>query len=178
MSPEQREALYLPASRALLDGWCGPVEARDANGVWHPCVTLGWSGNENIPGAWVYSEAQAPLFGAEEERGADFVSAVHLRLDLSRAEVRDRVARVLAAQALDLPVASGVAVQFVRNPLGGRMLAFAVTDGRSVVTAAVDSITCPALAALDPDDDTRLPDGSRLVDALALAGVAREVPCG
>lgn len=33
----------------------------------------------------------------------------------------------------------------------------------------------PALDALDPSDDARLPDGSRLVDALALAAVARHV---
>lgn len=35
-----------------------------------------------------------------------------------------------------------------------------------------------ALSALDPHDDTRLPDGSRLVDALALAAVARHVGSG
>lgn len=33
---------------------------------------------------------------------------------------------------------------------------------------------CPALVDLDPTDDTRLPDGSRLVDALALAAVLRQ----
>ena len=39
----------------------------------------------------------------------------------------------------------------------------------------MDADAVPALADIDPHDDTRLPDGSRLVDALALAIVAREV---
>ena len=43
--------------------------------------------------------------------------------------------------------------------------------GRQVYTAR----DCPALAALDPDDARLLPDGSRLVDALALSLVARRV---
>lgn len=36
----------------------------------------------------------------------------------------------------------------------------------------------PATADLDPHDDTRLTDGSRRVDALALAAAWRAVPHG
>lgn len=46
---------------------------------------------------------------------------------------------------------------------------------RETVTAVGDLPVVPALATLDPNDPRTLPDGSRLVDALALAAVGRHL---
>lgn len=171
------DRLLIPATRALLDGWCGPVE--------YECA-LGW-----LPGVWDHG-----LGCVLTERGPQEVSCAchrwaleaHVRLDASRAEVRDRVVRVVAETLAD-PARDIVAPQFepqqdpdVREPVylaewvilwGSTLVRWfvarrAADDGNAVVEL-------PALAALDPNDDTRLPDRSRLVDALALVAVAREV---
>lgn len=133
-APDPR--LLLPATRALLKGWCGP-------GVLDGRLVLVDGDNDSVvllDGASVmYNPAHLPAV-FDEDLG-------ELTLDLSRAECWDRVCRVLQ-------------VDFHRGV--PRSWWFIDPYGRS-------------LAGLDPDDDTRLPDGSRLVDALALAAVARHV---
>lgn len=166
MTPDPR--LLVPATRALLEGWCGPV------------VT------SSMAGAGV-SDGSAVLRVDSGERcrvvgwSYDWYPLRNVFLDLSRAECRDRVARVVlvseghpsapawwyrigASDAAWALHPAGTCIQFMPSTGGGRR-------------ATYDGWGCPvpALADLDPNDDTRLPDGSRLVDALALAAVARHV---
>lgn len=164
MSPDPR--LLVPATRALLDGWCGPV---DASG--NPAALL-WGWDESALVAWlglgVGSLRQVPMST--------------LSLDLSRAECRDRVARVVAEKVgllrmgakpvctapdfttrFDLPHWTMAGPQF-GNGGGGSSLTWIPSEG-----------FCDELAYLNPNNDTRLSDGSRLMDALALAAVARQV---
>lgn len=156
------ERLLLPATRALVEGWCGPVIV-----------------SQNTDDAWL-------SYGEVDQDGDVLVAGSHItwynldkiRFDLSRAECRDRVARVVAGLAL-APRAGLVdsctahtwewapAMDQRRWTLSGN------GGGRGWEHFGLKSV--PALAALDPNDDTRLPDGSRLVDALALALVARHV---
>lgn len=201
------DPLHIRATAPLLEGWCGPVVAHDCDGDAHRCVSLGWSNNPHIPGAWVFDEADTDSFREnEDEPGPQFVSDVHLLLDLSRAECRDRVCRVLAARFGLLPGAAWLTLREGRReaywpvysmradntPVYGTSVevipthAVLSTQPRIGRTSAsfgalpvpykhgeyFDGVV-PALAALDPNDDARLPDGSRLVDALALAAVWR-----
>lgn len=102
---------------------------------------------------------------------------------------RDRVLRWLAAR-VGLPVGCGAPAWWRWTPDGG---GWALADGtpfgvdRAVVypwradaIAVTDVgeqrwVTGTGVSNLDPTDDTRLTDGSRLVDALALAAVLRQV---
>lgn len=165
------ERLLLQATPALLDGWCGPVVLPDVE-MHGAIVTHGMSY------AYVWSDG-----GICRYEPAD------LYLDLSRAECRDRVARVVA-------VSAGLRHE-VRDwawyPVGSLGSHYDVTGGPDVPHPAMpearfhSAVTrgwkpgdmvrrvIPALAGIDPNDATRLPDGSRLVDALALAIVARTV---
>jgi hypothetical protein len=134
MSTDTR--LLIPATPELLEGWCGPVVV-----TW----LQGWTETAAcFEGRIFICEGDWPV-----EDMPDY-GAVHL--DLSRAEVRDRVARV---------VGPGV---------GAMVLATGMLSG-----AHRHRVIASRAPHLDPTDDTRLPDGSRLVDALALAAVAREV---
>jgi hypothetical protein len=111
--------------------------------------------------------------------GMQIVSHSHLLLDLRRAEVRDRVARWLAGR-VGLEVGS-TAPEFQTDEDGWSLFTqhhanpgLAVWDLEGRGAGAARS-TIPALALLDPADSTTLPDGSRLVDALALGAVALHV---
>ena len=99
-------------------------------------------------------------------------------LDTSRAEVRDRVARVLAGVVLRargglVDVCTAHVWEWSPAMEPRRWLLSSNGGGRGWEHFTPRSV--PALAALDPTADTRLADASRLVDALALAAVAREV---
>ena len=157
------ERLLVPATRALVDGWCGPV-------VVDGRATVTWWDN-GASSVWVETTPDGD--------GYWLIAAIaSAALDLSRAECRDRVARVVAGLAL-APRAGLVdsctahtwewapAMDQRRWTLSGN------GGGRGWEHFGLKSV--PALADLDPNDDTRLPDGSRLVDALALAAVARQV---
>ena len=97
-----------------------------------------------------------------------------LYLDLTLKQCRDCVDGVVGEK---LAGSRGVGVLFYSPGTGGWSMAFSAghlgvhfsPDGPH------DGIHVPALADLDPHDDTRLPDGSSRVDALALLAVAREV---
>lgn len=140
---EPDERLLLPATRALLKEWCGPVVVRGLSPFYDgPAVLLGPDTREpsERAGDWsVYLEDGCEVAS---------VSPDEIRLDLSRAECRDRVVRVVHHTMVRF-------TPTLPEDYSERML--------------------PSLATLDPDDDTRLPDGSRLVDALSLALVARHV---
>lgn len=165
-----RADLLLPATPELLDGWCGPVVLRvdehDAEVVvvtYRPdtnMVGISYKRQPYIEGQW------APL---------DCIL-----LDLSRAECRDRVARVLAAVVYDADLVLTTAPRFFcawtrdrKWCMDAEVVRHARDGSRSGGCAGGE--WWKSLADLDPHDDTRLPDGSRLVDALALHAVALEV---
>lgn len=149
------ERLLLQATPALLDGWCGPVEV---------------DGRETVV------DRGRVLDFADWEPAEDFIAGVWL--DLSRAECRDRVARVVAA-VLGVPLAERGALWMHQGAgiwglfCGSRSFLFKGKPDRRF--SPNNPTWVKNLDSLDPEDDTRLPDGSRLVDALALAIVAREV---
>jgi hypothetical protein len=87
-------------------------------------------------------------------------------LDLTDATSRAHAAWWLAA-ALGLP--SPVGAHWVSYGLGWRLTVHQLSDDPE------PSRDVPALDDLDPADDTRLPDGSRRVDAIALGRVCRHV---
>lgn len=105
-----------------------------------------------------------------------------VRLDLSDATTRDRCLRWLAGR-VGLEVAGRCPWWFALQPVtssSSRALhhgwGLAYSAGSQYWSFGVGRITeCPALSSLDSRDDTRLPDGSRLVDALALAVVVHHV---
>lgn len=151
--------LLVPASTALLDGWCGPVVLHRTRLVSVDVDDDGY--------ALVWPQGQ-------------WISCDVLFLNLSQAEARDRVARVLAAR-FGVPTAHGVMVRFEwESDDDDQPSANLNIIGLGAEFSSHYWTPCGvrALAGIDPDDDTRLPDGSRLVDALALAAVAREVPRG
>lgn len=154
------ERLLLSVTPELLDGWCGPVVFRwDHNGPKRAHM-VSWDGD-------LYDDCGLVEDQEEYRQG--------LHLDLARAECRDRVARVLFgcpdyAVTDDDPGMDGVS-----GPRGLWLWA----DGRVYCSdaRAAAYFRGQHLPTMPSDwrDDTRLPDGSRLVDALALAAVAREV---
>lgn len=148
--------LLVPATPALLDGWCGPV----------------WWSHRTIALAGVND---GELWGLCWDTGAfRTVPIAEVHLDLSRAECRDRVARVLAPPGLGA-IAPRLVCEAAHT--GGIWLVFLDEEGGSVMLGDDRPARWPWPVDLDrhPTDDTELPDGSRLVDALALAAVAREV---
>ena len=125
--------LLLKATPELLTGWCGPISLGGVPAAWDPwsqCIIADVFGSHDMP----------------------------IRFDMTRAECRDRVARVLAG------------VLYPDETDIERM-----TGGSSPWWLDWAGHIPTLLTTLDPNDDTRLADGSRRVDAMALLLVAREV---
>ena len=192
--------LLLPVASCpgILDGWCGPVVVETVTG-WREAAVVG----DYIVLVTDRGRAFVEVAGAAVEP--------YIYIDLSRAECRDRVARLMAIR-FDLP--PGVAWLTLRAgrredrwPVYGKrddggivigcrpevipthaVLSTRPDTGRTSIvlggwqvpykTRDFFEAVVPALADLDPNDDTRLPDGSRRVDALALRAVAMEVGHG
>ena len=153
--------LLLPvaACPGILDGWCGPVVVETQGTGWREAAVVGdyivlFSGR---------GQAYVEVAGAAADP--------HICLDLSRAECRDRVARWLA------PDAGAPPGWTLYNGVGGTWFGGWASPADAGAWAKRVPIV-PALARLDPNDDTRLPDGSRRVDALALRAVAVEAGRG
>jgi len=99
-------------------------------------------------------------------------------LDLADASTRDRVAR-WAARRVGLEVGStapawfhcGYSVWALAAHLVSRRFSPTRLPESAPQVVGVNH-QLPSLWSVDPTDDTRLPDGSRLVDAVALARVA------
>lgn len=161
--------LLVPATPALLEGWCGPVLAHVYDKP-EPCVLIGPSVLELDDGTEVMDYALHVVDGET----FDTAPVDDIALDLSRAECRDRVARVLAPPGLGA-IAPRLVCEVAHT--GGIWLVFLDEEGGNVVLDDEQPARWPWPVDLDrhPTDDTELPDGSRLVDALALAAVAREV---
>jgi hypothetical protein len=146
--------LLIPATRALLTGWRGPVVVVDFESPFE-AVCLDWPVSADA--VILVSVSNTPTPFAVDIR--------HLRLDLSRAECRDRVARcTFGAPGIVRLFRAANGVATLRGPLG---IDFACSDPFAALAFRVPHV--PALAALDPSDDTRLADGSRRADAAALA---------
>lgn len=175
------ERLLAPCTRALLEGWTGPV---------HGYLTLapptGGSGyaHNGIPARAVSIGEFDPLYGRAmlwTQAFPGLASVEDLSLDLSIAECRDRVARVLATLLGGRPTDTSVAPCWACGMSAQRREARrgAREDGWTLYTGAQEwwfgSIPGKPTSALDSNDDTRLSDGSRLVDALALASVWRHL---
>lgn len=155
--------LHADALPGLLDGWQGPAHLLDHGPV--TVLNMSSKGLVNI----VYDGEVVP-------------TTTHaLSLDLARAECRDRVVRVLAS-AFDLTIGS-TAPLWGPNTWGGRVdwmirspghdtRFFAPTLPQHADPAFWTRV--PALAGLQPATD-RLPDGSLVVAATALALVATHV---
>lgn len=103
-------------------------------------------------------------------------SVLDVRLDLADSATRDRAIRWLAAKADGIYVGSGPPMWRpsgkVRQWRGERMLQSWAVYGSTRGECRFSGNEIPALTDLDRADDTRLPDGSRRVDAHALALVA------
>lgn len=148
------ERLLIEATPELLEGWCGPVVFR-----WHHhgpkrAYMVSWDGD-------LYDDC-GPVEDPDQYRDG-------LHFDLARAECRDRVARVAWGRVAE--------PHCRRSPDSGPYKGAVVLIAWTYDGVLVE---CPTDQDLDPHDDTRLPDGSRLVDALALAAVwrSREVSRG
>lgn len=153
--------LHIPAYPALLDGWRGPVlyqgEAAVLAGVDGDLACVVWPGVSAHHGMHM-AIASIPL---------------ELTLDLARDEVADRVCRVLLG-GNQAPVLKGLRKGRVFGYWPSPLNRVAWSPDQECVDD-YDTGHVPALADLDPADDTRLPGGARVVDRLALALVARHV---
>jgi hypothetical protein len=181
--PVSDPRLLIPATAALVEGWCGPVVVNYRGRHYEASL---WNGGvQTIHG----TEGKA-----RRKKGEPFWPGVESTfLDLSRAECRDRVVRCLAI-ATGHTVPNGVTwscSSYHRRRCWHLFAHLApLTDRTGPVPDTRPAHfggkpwpnrgwyrAVPALADLDPASDERLPDGSRLVDALALAVVARAVLC-
>ena len=142
------DRFLVPATRALLEGWHGPIVAQGCD-----AVLLGPGGLD--ANHWRIVHAGTSIVRA--------VPISDLALDARRAEVRDRIARVLGGR----PTATAPTIAVEAAHTGGLWLL--------LLAGTVELCRHPWPDDLDPLGETRLPDGSRAVDALALAAVAREV---
>jgi hypothetical protein len=175
------ESLLLRASDCpgLLDGWAGP--ALSADGL-TPVVLLpglpgdGLGGRLPVGSCWAWW----PMLGRAGAIPEDWV-----RLGLSRASTRDRVARWVAGRVglecgATAPGWEGRSAWEVSGWCldcrpGSRLFVPPNTVHRRPNWSQTSRrVAVPALAALSPDP-ARLPDGCRRVDAEALAVVARFV---
>lgn len=161
--------LLIEATPALLSGWAGPVVFTRGGGT--PGVVVGTT-RLGSTGEWVPLVWWLPDDDGLGEAKPSHVSS--LSLDLSRAECRDRVARAAAPHVFGDILASDILLTACMVP--GRTIGPLVM-GMSITTVHEGERWrhVEACADLDPLDETRLHDGSRRVDALALLHVARTV---
>lgn len=158
------DRIFLPATVAILEGWCGPARFSDHQAL---CVVLAVGiGTHDRPWVELFHTGRCEAFRT---------SLGTVSLDLSRTEVRDRVLRVVSMPE-EAHFGTGGANTIGWKPMShekGWVLEVNDPYGHARLNFGLDRV--PALADLDPNDDTCLPDGSRLVDALALGEVARVV---
>jgi hypothetical protein len=152
------ERLLVTCTRKLLEGWTGPVHGLVHNGVPVRAVSIGDFSGDGRAMLWT-------------DVGDWLMFPGDLSLDLSRAECRDRVLRAAVQRVAN----DGAPRPYLQCPT------FSCCGPAWILDTDSSSHTTPfkwydsADLQIDPNDNTRLPDGSRLVDALALAAVWREV---
>lgn len=174
MTLDRAKVLRLPLTRNMVRGWCGPVLVKTRLLGWQEAAYLEM---ESGTGLLTYQDASV------EDVDLDYAE---ICFDLTRAECRDRVVR-LVAMCVE-PGASGPFVwgRWPLRSIGGArgsgmwairtssflervFVGWEASDWRREVQIVA------GLAELDPSDQTTLSDGSFLVDALALAIIARHV---
>lgn len=134
-------------------------------------------------------EGEGTLVGHSQERavyvddeGDRWAPLAELTVSTAEAATRDRLVRWIRSRLLSGPGGStapgwGPAKGAGKNPVwslsvnGGAVVFSAVPNGHHTPRAPRHVV--PALADLDPWDPRALPDGSRLIDAIALAVVVR-----
>ena len=167
--------LLLQATPELLDGWRGPAAYCDGSS----CVVVESPTNagQPFPTTLVWDRPS----GRHPKGVTRWGRTENVYLDLARAECRDRVARVIAEHHfggiddLLMTTAPRWFCRWLHTEPTWDIEAEAIeheADGKRSGTSSEQAFILPNL---DPTDDTRLPDGSRLVDARALLAVAREV---
>lgn len=142
--------LLTPATDALLDGWCGRVDA----GRW-PDDHMVWDGYEEV--FFVFGEFEMCLSRSDVPDAA---------LDLQYASVRDRCRRVAA-------------VKLGLDPERTRLGVVYHSVGHVGVTFGDDKRTTDWQLPIDGEkaEGRKLPDGSSWLEALALK-VTIETLCG
>jgi hypothetical protein len=149
--------LLVSATQELLDDWCGPVLVDGLPSIANLGEVL-WRGPSQAEPRWWY-----------------WKNPDRVDLDLRFAECRDRVCRGLIASRRPVMRAHHGARFRPGVTRGVWVLHGDQSESETFAASGRGGWTCvPGLADLDPSDDTRLSDGSRLVDALALAAVARD----
>ncbi len=149
--------LLVSATQELLDDWCGPVLVDGLPSIANLGEVL-WRGPSQAEPRWWY-----------------WKNPDRVDLDLHFAECRDRVCRVLIASRRPAMRAHHGA-RFRPGVTRGVWVLHGDQSESETFAASGGGWTCvPALADLDPTDGTRLPDGSRFVDAWALKLVAESV---
>lgn len=136
--------LTIPATRELLDGWCGPVEVETRAFRWRRGVVVG---------------GRILHWGVRwHDEDVTDETVAHVRLDLTRTEVYDRVCRVLLGDRYERRwrSADDGADLVLRR---GRFASEDVLD---------DAPADPLPVSYDWDDTARLPDGEYRRDRVAL----------
>ena len=191
--------LHVPCTRAMLEGWhpevlfegsvraivIGPASDQEAalqadmdadakldDDPEAPDLSTYWRGN-----AW--SILLIDPTHCLEDGDRTIAHTGELTFDLQRADCSDRVTRVLTGQPSHGRLHR-------RRPKGARTdrnvwLAFGPaaewTYPLSLDRRFPSRVVVPEFTGLHPEDPSALPDGSRRVDRLALAAVARKVMC-
>jgi hypothetical protein len=96
-----------------------------------------------------------------------------LALDLTDATGRAHLAWWLAGNTVNMRYPSQTTGRFEPRTLCPGHWQVSTSDNFHPLTWSAEHV--PSISALDPDDPRLLPDGSRLVDAIALSLVARHV---
>lgn len=155
------QRLLIPATPVLLDEWCGPAVFRFNDVDAHVTICA--------------FTAKTGMVGFAYQRNrlmeGQHASIEYFLLNLSRSECRDRLTRMVAVQ---LDLVPDQRFFHYRTGCWRFEWGYSFCADRSPEdwhTPFTVDLIVPALADLDPDDPTLLPDGSRLVDALALAAV-------
>lgn len=154
------------ASVKFCDGWCGPVIY---DGVEH--VLLPWP-REGLERWVVPGHPDHPEYG--EDCAPLLVHPEMLYLDLTREDVRDRFDRVyrLGVEVELRSMQKGIAFfgMAITHPLWTRERVGFFAEPQAAQDYS--GVLLESLRDLDPNDDRKLADGSRLVDALARQKVA------
>jgi len=162
-TPEQLAALTVPATLPGVVRRGTPVWAWDEDTPWTVLAKI----NEDA--------VCAPCAGVFIP---SLIDIGNLQVDLTDATGRAHVAWAIAAGRWvgpdDLTASGRLGAEYMK--FDGPLVPFFrlhSADHRRGPVGRMD--WAPLVAHLDPSDDTRLPDGSRLVDALALKAVALHV---
>lgn len=168
----------------LLSGWTGPIFYRDRK----PLLLDG----EEIPPTWcpaVFHEGKIFDLGRDSDGTGMSPLLFRVGVDIAVGQVRDHLARVTTRVSTEPTLAAGAIAYLAPEedptqlgwPLGfwlGPLFFPALNEEEWVdweEHLGPDCVRCPELADLNPEDESRFPDGSLRVDGIALIRVALAV---